>query len=62
MPKLKLFIDPDIDFSVVVAGEAFGFQAAIGFRLKKVNEGTTGLSDKTIVEISSTEYSESDSE
>ena len=62
MPKLRLVIDPDVNFGVVAWAEAFGFQAAVGVRLKKISRGSVGLSDKTIVELPSADYKEEDSE
>jgi hypothetical protein len=62
MPKVKVVIDPDVEFAVVAWAEAFGFQAAVGVRLKKINQGSAGLSDETIRELPTTDYSEPASE
>lgn len=63
MPKLKVTIDPDIDFGVIAWGEAFGFQAMVGFRRKKsVNQGPTTLSKEEIFDLPSDDYEEQHSE
>ena len=61
MPKVQVVIDPDIDFGVVAWVEAFGIQLAVGVRKKKVNRGS-GLSNETTVELSTEDYTDSDSE
>ena len=55
MPKLKVSIDPDIDFGVVAWAEAFGFQAIVGIRRKKkaLQGRSVRLTDDPIADVSS---------
>ena len=59
MPKLKLKIDLDIDFTVSAMVEAFGFEAVAAIRLKKVaGEVTPKLELGDTVELAPEDYAE----
>jgi len=63
MAKLKVTIDSDIDFCIDAQVEAFGFETGFHVRRKKkVSQGKVGLSDGSIDEFASEDYSEEDSE
>jgi len=63
MPKLKVTIDPDIDFGVVAWAEAFGFQAVVGFRRKRaVKQGSQRASDEEVIDLPEDDYEEKPSE
>ncbi|HZE52267.1 MAG TPA: hypothetical protein VE111_03200 [Bradyrhizobium sp.] len=58
MPRLKLKIDLDIDFSVAATFEAFGFEAVVGIRRKVARQGVAKLAKGETVELTPDEYSE----
>lgn len=63
MPKLTLSIDLDIDFRVSVAVEAFGYEAAVGVRRKKLaRQEPQMLAKEGTIDLSPEDYSESASE
>lgn len=58
MPKLKLKIDYDINFSLRVTVEAFGYQAVAGVRPKRVaHQRIPRLKKEEVVGLVPTDYS-----
>jgi hypothetical protein len=59
MPKLKLRIDLDIDFSVSAMVDAFGFEAVVAIRRKKAaGEISPKLEQGDTVELAPEDYTE----
>ena len=63
MPRLRVKIDYGIDFSVSAAVEAFGHEAMVGLRWRKVvGQQTPKLTKEEVVALEPQEFSEIDSE
>jgi hypothetical protein len=63
MNKIRITIDPDIDFGVAVWAEAFGFQAVAGFRRKpKSSQVSISGAEAQATELSPDEYEEIENE
>lgn len=58
MPRLKLKIDLDINYSVAATFEAFGFEAVFGLRRKIENQDSAKLAKGGTVDLAPVEYSE----
>jgi hypothetical protein len=58
MPRLKLKIDLDINFSVAATIEAFGFEAVVGLRRKVGSQAVAKLAKGDTVDLTPDEYSE----
>ena len=58
MPRLKLKIDLDINFSVAATFEAFGLEAVVGLRRKVARQGVAKLAKGDTVDLTPDEYSE----